>query len=336
MSQRRIHSFVSLFISGLREALEWPWLRWMNRPQPVELIGGDDATGRLPADRKSRTRADKRVCAVVLPADLVLIRELILPDLAEPQKLEALVLSVERSSPFQSSDTVWGSRSQRLDDQRIAVRLALTSRQAIEHHLQTLSGRDASAVEVWAECDPPLVINGFGEGRRLARERSRRHLMLALSGAVLVGCLLLAVWPFMQIRQVVFEAQAAHAAMQQASARALADREALGRARDQAAAISAALQGQVRLLGLLESLSRAIPDSAHLTNLEVQGGLVKLTGQGPAASSIVDKLGASPQFASLRSTSAITRVGRDGAAERFSVEFQFQPSERLSETEPAQ
>lgn len=311
-----------MFRSGLREALAWPWLAWTRRQERIEFIDGDDERGVRGGDRLSAANERGHVCALVLPPDLVLARDLVLPDLIEGEMLQALALEVERSSPFPVDDTVCGWRAQRIDESLISIRLALTSRQVVAQHLRTVAGVEAALVEVWAERDPAVVLRGFGEGRRLALERTHRSRMFALVCAVFAGFLVLAAVPFLQVRALVFEAQTQYASMQQASASALADRDALGRARTQGEAIAAVLGAQSDLLGLLEALSRAVPDAVHLTNLEVRGDLVKATGQGPAVSTIVDKLGASAQFVGLRPTSAITRVGRDGA-ERFSVEFRF-------------
>lgn len=306
----------------MREVLDWPWLAWTRTQERVDLIDGDDASGFRRDDRSPAATGRGGACAVVLPADLVLARDLVLPDLSEHERMQALVLEVERSSPFAAADTVWGWQARRIDDGLMSIRLALTSRQAVERHLHAFQGLDAARVEVWAERDPPVILSGFGEVRRHARERKHLHRVLALVGAVVVGFVVLAVVPFLQVRQIVFEAQAQYASLQLSSAKALADRDSLSRARTQGEAIGAVLRSQSDLLGLLEALSRAVPDAVHLNNLEVRGDLVKMAGQGPAASAIVDQLGALPQFAGLRPTSAITRVGRDGA-ERFSVEFRY-------------
>lgn len=306
----------------MREALDWPWLGWARNKERIDLIDGDDASGLRRGARSPAATGRGGFCAVVLPPDLVLTRDLVLPDLTEHERMQALALEVERSSPFTVADTVWGWRAQRIGDGLMSIRLALTSRQAVERHLHTFPGLEAARVEVWAERDPPVILSGFGEGRRHARERKHLHRVVALVGAVVVGFLVLAAVPFLQVRQLVFEAQAQYASLQLASANALADRDALSRARTQGEAIGAVLRSQSEVLGLLEALSRTVPDAVHLSNLEVHGDLVKMTGQGPGASAIVDQLGALPQFAGLRPTSAITRVGRDGA-ERFSVEFRY-------------
>lgn len=315
----------SLLLSGLREALEWPLLAWLKCHEPVELLHPDGRREVFVAGRPSSGHAAPAFRAVLLPADEVLFLDLALPDLPEGELLEAVALEVERASPFQLADTVWGMRTRRISDVRLSVRVALTARQTALTRIDAVGGPGARP-EVWADAGDPVVIGGFGEAARRTAERRSERFRFVLMALVLAGFCALAVLPFLQLRGVVLDAQRQYAALQASSAPALASRDALGRMRQQAEAISEVVRGQVDLPGLLEILSEVLPDSTHLVSLEARGEEVRLTGQGVSASSVVDKLGALPSFSGLRSTSAISRIGQSGE-ERFSVELKYrQPS----------
>ena len=330
MLSASLSSLPSLLLSGLREALEWPLLAWLKCHEPVELLHPDGRREVFVAGRPSSGHAAAAFRAVLLPADEVLFLDLALPDLPEGELLEAVALEVERASPFQLADTVWGMRTRRISDVRLSVRVALTARQTALTRIDAVGGPGARP-EVWADAGDPVVIGGFGEAARRTAERRSERFRFVLMALVLAGFCALAVLPFLQLRGVVLDAQRQYAALQASSAPALASRDALGRMRQQAEAVNGSLNGQVDLLGLLEVLSETIPDTTYLTNVEVRGTTVKLTGQGPGASAVVDKLGATPQFAGLRSTSAINRVGRDGD-ERFSVEFEYRHGVTVAST----
>lgn len=311
-------------MGGLRESSDWPLLAWLNCHEPVELIHPD---GRRESFVSGHVTAGLHAAhhAVLLPGDEVLFMDLKLPDLPEGELVDAIGLEVERSSPFPPDETVWGWRSHRLDEYSLAVQVALASRKTATFRLETVAtGGDRS--EVWALAgDRPIVIKGFGESLRRSSEVRQTRLRIGLSILVLAGLGLLVALPFFQMRKVVFDAQDRFATLQAASAPAITKRDALGRIRQQSDAINQTLQGQTDLLGLLEVLSQVVPDSTYLSNLEARGSTVKVTGHGPAASAVVDMLGATPQFASLRSTSAIAKFGREGE-ERFSVEFEYRGS----------
>lgn len=321
MLSASLSSLPSLLLSGLREALDWPVLAWLKCHEPVELVHPDGRREAFIAGRPAPGRPAPDYRAALLPADEVLFLDLTLPDLPESERAEAVALEVERASPFPLGETVWGARARRIADDRLSVRVALTARHAALARLDAISGAGQKP-EVWADAADPVVIGGFGESIRRRAERNKVRLRLSLLVLGFAGFCALAVLPFLQLRAVVLDAQRQYAALQASSAPALASRDTLGRMRQQAEAVNGSLRDQIDLLGLLEVLSDAIPDTTYLTNLEVRGATVKLTGQGPAASAVVEKLGAMPQLSGLRSTSAISRVGRDGD-ERFSVEFEY-------------
>jgi len=167
---------------GWNELLEWPIMAWLSPQEPVRVLlpdGGEvlrlGASG-VPAPATASARA----VAVVLPQDNVLVRERILPPLAGAELRSAVELELAAITPFSPDQTVWGWRAQR-QDKGVLVRLALASRSHVQAALGArLQALGANEAEVWASADEPVVLNGFGEHRRLDRLRRTRRNILAL------------------------------------------------------------------------------------------------------------------------------------------------------------
>lgn len=327
-----VSSILSTFRAGLREALDWPWLSWLKCPAAVAVSLPNGTRRVMRGARVVPGSESARFSAVVLPPEQILFRRLTLPALADAELVEALALEVANVTPFDAADTVWGWRLDRRDDAAARVTVALTSRRRVEDYLATRSNPAGELPELWADADPPLMLGDFGEQPRALAERRSRRLLATFGLLTVMLAMLVVSSPYLQLRQQVFDAQQRFEDLQRNSAAVTANREALIRMRAQGEAIAAVLAAQPDVLALLEELTVTIPDAVYLTNLDVQGTSVRITGQGPAASALVDRLGAQPRFRGLRATSAITRVGDDGT-ERFSVEFEFVPDRMVTAAE---
>lgn len=320
-----LSSVLALFASGLREALDWPLLSWLRSREPVAVTGSDGTQfwvrGHSVLAKHAKGKA--RCQALVLPPEKVLVFDLSLPDLPEAELEKALQLEVERASPFSAEQTVWGWALLARSGSAVAVRLALASRASVEEHRESLGALSGWRVdEVWAAHEPPVVLRGFGETARAHRERRYTAIALALLLAVLAGGLVLLLLPFMQLRATVFDAQSRYAVLEQQTAEIRANREQLLKLHAIGSALEQSYGAQADLVGAIEALAEALPDSVFVVTFEQRGNVVRFTGQGPAASTVVDRLGAVSAFENFRSTSAITRIDEEGN-ERFSVEFSF-------------
>lgn len=318
-----IAEVLAQFRSGLWEALQWPAFSWL-RPRLPVLVDIPDGSRRIVTGRRIReARRGWRTLrhrAVLLPDEQVLLRVLDLPDLPRERLLKAVELDVSSNSPFAPADTVWGWSIDHREERSVHVTVALTSRAHAEAALSGASRGQAFAPEVWARIQPPLVISGFGERRRMAAERRRAGILLVSALVALLLGVLLAATPTLQLHLQARDATRQIGALQAQAAELVAQRDSLSRARMQFEAIEAALQTQPDLLGALEMLAAALPDSVYLDRLVMQGSRVTIDGRGPNISALLDRLGAHDQIQGLRATSAITRIGEDDV---FSVEFVF-------------
>lgn len=308
---------------GLREALAWPVFSWLEPVQPVAVLGEDgceqlcDARTGLPLPTATCQNA---VRAVLLPEEFVLRRQLRLPDLCDEDLLTALNLHAVEHAPFPLEELVLGWRKTLRDDGMIDVDLAFTARLHVEQYLRERNFDPVDPPEVWVStAGPALVLRGFGEQRRARSLRRQRVANLAALLVFFLACIALLVTPFLLKRAQIFDAQARYAALSAQTAQSVAQREALVRAASRVRVLSDRLSGRADLSRMLAQLTRALPDTAYLTQLEVAGTKVRIVGAAENAAALVERLAAQPGFLNVKTPSAISRSA-DGR-ETFSIEF---------------
>lgn len=179
-----------------------------------------------------------------------------------------------------------------------------------------------AGIEVWTSGEPPVVLQGFGEIRRLARERRFRWKVLGLLALCTTLLVLLAASPVVHKRQQVLEFNAQLDALTGEVAPVVADRDALGKTNLQLQAVAAYAQARPDPLVVLGRLSALLPDTVHLTRLDLRGRTVTIGGLAENAAGLMETLGAQPDFHDVRAPSAITR-DRISGRESFSIEFKL-------------
>lgn len=344
---------------GWLEALRWPCLARLLPPEPVRLLRPDGSEASWPARAKP---AATHSLAVVLPDDLVLRQQLHLPLLPAAEQRQALELAVQAASPFPADATVWGYHSEP-DGKGVRIDLALAASAHVADYLDQVFGdaapRDSTAatgaatataadtltappaspsppppsarrrgdrdVEVWADGTPFVVLQGFGETRREARLRRARLQIAALLGLSLVLLLALAASPALHKQQQVADAQARLDALGREVAPIVATRDALGKTNLQLQAIATYIEARPDPVLVLGRLTQLLPDSVHLTRLEIKGHTVTIGGLADNAAGLMDTLGTQADFRDVKAPSAITRDRATGR-ESFSIEFKLAES----------
>jgi general secretion pathway protein L len=318
----------TFFVSGLKEALEWPVFSWLRVAYPVRLFSPDGSVCIIQGALRLPDRASVKpvATAVLLPEECLLFRDLELPGLPEEMLYAALALEIERISPFSAADLRWGWSIVRREDDRVHVRLALGARQAVQRHLRMLGLDEADAgLEIWAADTPPLVLGGFAEKVRHSREKRGTVVASLLLCTVIAGFFFLAMIPFLQTRAVVLEAQKHFQQLEQETLEVRASRDRVHALQVVDRVIRESAPPRTEVLDVLELLARELPDTAHLQLFEQRGDVVRVTGIGLGASSLVNRLAGHQRIGGLRTTGAITRVG-DKGEEQFSVEFRLLPA----------
>lgn len=310
---------------GWAEALRWPAFRWLTPDEPIRVFhedGTESVRRGLSATAMTSARA-VQFAAVELPEDAVLRRSLMLPRLSEAEVRQAAELDVRAASPFPEPDIAWGYQVE--PGERLQVRIALTSRRLVERRIEALKPRlDDLHPEVWVGGDRPILIPGYGESVRRARERRMR---LGLFGLLVVAALLLvslAVTPTLQLRERALEAIRKSEELSRAVAPQTQVRGELGKLGEQIVRFSKESEQRLDLVALVDQVTRQLPDDVVLNRMEVTGGIVRIVGQAENAAQLLQTLGAKSGFRDVRAPSGLVRAPA-GSKEGFTIEFRSAP-----------
>lgn len=309
---------------GWAEALRWPFFVRLLSAETVRMLLADGREHLVRPDG-GQVHGGKGVSlavAVVLPDDIVLQGRLQLPPMSAMEQAQAVTLAVQGASPFPLDDIVWGYRVDGTGS-GAEIEYALAARTHVQACLDSRRHvLDGTNPEVWVMGRLPIVLRGFGEGARLGRERRARLKLAGLAAAALVLVLALLASPVLQLRQQVFDAQARFEALTREVAPVVADREVLGKANTQLQIVGEYLQARPDPRRVLARLTELLPDSVYLTRFEIRGRTVVIGGLAQNAASLMELLGAQPEFREVRAPAAIS-LDRATGRESFTVEFRL-------------
>lgn len=308
--------------AGLRQRLE----------APVALVTGDAGTTQWFVAERALTAApgDDRphYQARLMPAESVLLCEIVLPAAVEAELDAVMRLEAQANSPFPAEDTCHGWFLKRRSGDQLYLALAIT---AVSEVMATLHQRGEPQAapedlpEVWcldAE-GRPIVLRGFGEGRRAADYRRRLGWLGGLTGLALLLCCALALVPGL-VRAMQADNMDYHYAEAQAEAKeAMRLREQLALDNSRAQALQTMLDEQHDYADLLDTLTAGAPDTVYLEQLGIEGNALRLRGWASNAAAYMQALTENPAYAEVRAPSAFRRHGRTGL-EQFVLELELQ------------
>ncbi|RYC32062.1 hypothetical protein D3273_10025 [Lichenibacterium minor] len=332
------------FVEGLVEALLWGLDR-ARRAAPVRIefggpevavLGADGARlGRLtpgdgpalfePADLPRRLAG--AAVDVVVPAAWIARRELDPVALASRPFLDAFVRhQIERVTPWRVGDTHYRILDRPMPDDpaRLAVAVAVMPKRLVARALAAVEPLHPKGVRLRGADDPAgAAAISIGGGRSHQAAALRRGVVgglgaLALAAVALVGVLQ---WQGAQVRDDIDEQD-----------RVLDGRKAVLARERRAADPGGAAAGKLRALrearpsavAVIDALSAALPDSAHLTALSIDGDHVTVAGVSGEPSALVPALETSGDFAAVAFGAATTRA-EAGGGDRFTLEMKALP-----------
>jgi general secretion pathway protein L len=210
------------------------------------------------------------------------------------------------------------------------VHLAITGRSMVEGlaaELESL-GYAPGVVDYGSDADAEPRLNLLPRQQQHDRQAGRRLLsLLAIVGvlAVLVG----AIGAF-DLVQNMRELDSLTAKMTELHAKGKLDRDAEGFAQRQRrqAWLAAEKRAQPSVAIVLEALSRALPDDAWLSRLEISQGSVTLAGNAASAAAIVGRIEASAHFADVQFAAPTTRAQGE-SHESFTITAQIVAGKEL-------
>lgn len=289
---------------------------------PVRIRDGIfvDEQGRALGDRYSGTEI-----AVVLGAGNFVVRDLELPGKAAGFLPGVIRAQLDRLTPWTAEQAVFGFR-QRSDagTERVHATVAVTARSLVQRFTTMLHPLHPASIVIFADvpsADPkamPIHIADDRAGDR--RNRTARRLVLAGAAAVVtVACASVA---GASLAGAYFASRQAEVDAQITTLR--------GRLQSGPAAMgaSASLHRQKRdapsATLTLEALARLLPDDTFLTDMEIRGDTLTISGLAPDAARVIRLVEQSPAFAGAAFTAPTTRTPNE-RGERFQIETHLKP-----------
>ena len=321
---------------GWSEALRWKIFSRLLPAEPVRLLLPDGSESGWPVSSKLK---GAKSLAIVLPEDMLLRRTLVLPALSAGEQQQALELALQSASPFPPEKIVWGFHETPVSS-GVRIDLALCSRDHVASHIDQVFNRSGpsngaqsvavsssvpirtAAFEVWASGEPLVVIRGYGEHLRMARQRRHGWALLAMACVCMVLVLALIASPVLNKRQHVLELNTALEAVSREVAPVVAERDVLGKQNLRLQSVAAYLDARPDPRLVLGRLSTLLPDTVYLTRFEIRGRTVTISGLAENAAGLMESLGSQSDFRDVKAPAAITRDSATGR-ESFTLEFKL-------------
>lgn len=333
--------FFGLDASALRRDLltawsgiiNWPAFSWLWPKLPVRLAlptGGFALSRSLhtqPLHNEKIVRS-ARFDAVLLPENLLLRRNLELPDLQTQEIKDALALEVQTLSPFSPNDVLWTHESPPQGDGSVRVSIVVTSRKLVTQHLAAMNTPPTNP-EVWVtRANGPgfMVLPGFGEARRKRQSKVWRFVSATLALLGLAVLMAIAVSPSIQLYLRSVQANQAMAVLQQRAKPVLAQRESLVLASGQLTSLVELSPKPIAPLQALKLITDALPDDTSLLSLQIQGLKVNISGQTVNASALMKQLGSTAGLRDVKAPIPATKP-LGAPRESFTIEFTLEPTQ---------
>lgn len=333
------------WLHAMRQLHRVPPLRWFELNPRVHLLRADSSTAYWQGARlrpHSDGDAQAAFYAVELPENLLLRRQLSLPDLPAAQVRDAVALDIFSSSPFAQDDIAWGY-VQTPGEAGTQIAAAFASRAQIAQHLTQLQqqGWPVEQSEVWvfaptdahgSAAGEPIVLQGYAEGlAEQARGRRRRKALASLAvGAALLGAL--ALTPTLQLRSKALQADAAYNQLRAQTERLSHERATLASALESVVQIRQSQDTRVNLAQLLQFLSDLLPDDVSLHSLDYENPkpdaeseaparqTLRMMGEADNAAAVIQLLSDQEAFSDVRTTQPVQQVP-NADKERFTVQM---------------
>jgi len=288
-----------------------------------------------------RGAAHNSFVIVEFPADKVVRRDITVP--AGAQKFLSGVIrnQIERLSPWPPNNVVYGfdSESSRENASVVDVRILMASRtdiDAFRNHLAALDVQiDRIVANPTAETadktpEPVTLWSRLTDASRDRLERVSRLIGIGIGVTVAVS-MCLSLWAFVSAGAIRDESESIAVRLK------TLQRQVQGGRTPSAAAFSSPAERtwflketSVSSVILLEALSRALPDSAYLTEIRLENETLRMIGLADDAPGLLAPLEQSGHLTGAHFSAPTTR-GPDSKSFRFSIEAHVEPRNKLEQ-----
>jgi general secretion pathway protein L len=301
------------------------------------LVVRDIQTGQAITAGADELRRAVRDAFVVLecPADRLVTRQISVPAQAEKFLSGVISNQIERLSPWSLNDVVYGFQTEPRSDAAAAidVRITMASRTDIDAARRELAAFDVdvdrivargpgnagagAAVTLWSRLTE-------ASGDRLAVASRKIAIGLGTTVAVTLGLSLWALASAELIGQASEEAAARMKVLQRQ-----VGGHALSASTPPAERAWIAKENAISSVILIEAVSRALPDSAYLSEFRVEGPVLRLSGQASDVPGLLAPLEQSGHLTGVHFFAPTTR-SPDGKSFRFSIEAHVEPRIKIA------
>ena len=291
---------------------------------------------KLPSDM-ARAARDGFV-VLELPADRIVTRRTNVPAQAREFLAGIVRNQLERLSPWPAEQAVYGFDAEvSADDAAILdVRVLITSRAVIDSALNELAaiglrvdrivardadGQAANIVAIWSR---------LADASRESLEGMRRRIGIGIA-ATIGTAVVLTLWALVSASSIRDENDALAA-----RSKALQRQVQAGRTPASAASLPpperawVAKETSAASVIVIEALARALPDTAYLTEIRLEGATLRIIGLADDAPALLAPLEQSGHLSNVRFYAPTTR-GPDRQRFRFHIEARVEPRIRIAE-----
>jgi general secretion pathway protein L len=288
-------------------------------------------------------RAARDRCVIFeLSADKIAVRRTSVPAPAREFLAGVVHNQIERLSPWRTDQAVYGFDAEVSGENaaNLDVRVLIASRSAIVDALNKLAAiglrvdrivaRGSDEQEAGKATNPITIWSRLADASRESLEGVRRLIAVSIASA-LGAAVVLTVWALVSASSIRDEnevlASRAKALQRQVQAgRTLASAASLPPAERAWVAKESSASGVI----VLEALSRALPDSAYLTEFRLEGAMLRVIGLANDAPALLAPLERSGHLTNVRFFAPTTR-GPDGKLFRFYIEARVEPHIKIAE-----
>ena len=271
--------------------------------------------------------AHGRFVVLALSADKIVTRRLNVPAQAR-EFLSGIVRNqIERLSPWPADEVMYGFAVDKSEDDgaTLDVRVLLTSRATIDDALSAMTtaglqvDRIVTHVNAGTEAEPITLWSRINDGPQEDLATASRLIGIGIA-ASLIWAVILSIFTLITASSIRSEQEELAA-----RAKTLQRQLQAGRTPGSIASLPApqrawlSKETSASSVIMLEGLSRAIPDSAHLSELRLEGTALRIIGIADDAPALLAPLEQSGHLSNVRFFAPTTR-GPDGRQFRFYIE----------------
>ena len=289
------------------------------------LLLGGDAAAFEPASLGRRLAG--AAIDIVIPPAWLSRRDLDPVALASRPFLDAFVRhQIERVTPWRVGDTHYRILEQPLPDDagRLGVAVVVVPKRLVGRVLAALEGIGPGTVRLRSAEDAAATTSiTVGGGQPALATAARRGVVWALGSAAfaVLGLIGVLQWQAGLVRDDIDDQDRVLAERKAVVMRQRRSADPAGEAGTKLRALRAA---RPMAVGVIDALSKALPDSAHLTALSIDRDRVTVAGVSTEPSGLVPALETSGDFADVTFGSATTPAD-SGGGDRFSLEMKALP-----------